>query len=141
MTTIKKIMVLSIILSFAILTNAKDINVSIKGGKRGADGVLRYETVIYKNTNKKLKCICKGERENICPIAFSTITLDAQYSNTFSKNDVTAISIIKKMILDGKSEGNIVIEDVLYSFSDGKYIEECKEFEMSLISIPYEIIK
>ncbi len=143
MTTIKKIMVLAIILSFAILTNAKDrnISISISGGKPGPDGILRYKKVRVESNSKRFLCECKGEGENVCPIAFSTVTIDALYSNTLSKNDITAIGIIKRMILEGKDKGNIVIEDVLYSFSDGKFIEKCKEFEMSLTSSPYEIIR
>lgn len=141
MLTIKKIVLLTTILSLSILTNAKDRNISItiSGGKPGADGILRYKTVKVESNSKRFVCICKGEGENICPIAFSTVTIDTLYSNTFSKNDITAVGIIKNMILEGKEEGNIVIEDVLYSFYNGKFIKECNEFEMTLTSTPYEI--
>lgn len=143
MLTIKRIVALATIISLSLLTNAKDRNVSItiRGGKLGPDGILRYKKVKVESNSKRFVCECKGEGENICPIAFNTITIDTNYSNTFSKNDITAIGLIKNMILDGKEEGSIVIEDVLYSFNNGKFIKECNEFEMTLTSSPYEIIR
>ncbi|MEE0911985.1 MAG: hypothetical protein U0L67_05995 [Paludibacteraceae bacterium] len=113
-----------------------EISIRLSNGKQNPDGTTTYKNIVTRVTGNKLFISCSEPGDKVCPATVTTlVTIVAPVADRdVEKEVVSAIDVIKKEIVNGKTNSRFSINKSIYEFNQGVLLDN-GSFEFSMTGI------
>jgi hypothetical protein len=111
----------------------KEIEIRLRNGQKNKDGTTTYKTVVTRLNDGKLFISCSEPGDNKCSATVDVIvTAVLPVVDSMVETEITtAIDIMKREILNGKTNSRFMIGNSIYTFNDGVLLSN-GTFEFSM---------